>query len=502
MSGRAEVVLTGAEWREVLGVAALPPGWPKRFSGVTEDSRQVRPGWIFVAVSGTQTDGHRFLEDAVRRGAVGLVAGAAAGRGFSCPLVTVENPRTALAALAAARFGHPSRELVVAGVTGTNGKTTVTGYARQLFEGAGHACGLVGTVEYAFGMRRIPARRTTPGPVELQELLRSMREAACTHCMMEVSSHALSQQRVDSLQFAAAVFTNLSQDHLDYHGTMEAYFQAKAQLFAFPELKVRIVGEDAWSDRLAAMYPGEVLRCGLGAGMDVRAALLGVDRDGSTLGVESPWGRGELRLPAVGEHNVRNALQAAALAAGLGVSWAQVLDGLQQVKAAPGRMESIPSAVGRVLVDYAHTPDALANVLRTLRPLVKGRLVVVFGCGGDRDRAKRPQMAAEAARYGDLLLLTQDNPRTEDPNRIFGDMLQGIPDAVSLEVIPDRAAAIHRAVEVMAEADLVLIAGKGHETMQEFAGCKVPFDDREVAREAIRRRNERLVQGEGGHDGI
>ena len=199
---------------------------------------------------------------------------------------------------------------------------------------------------------------------------------------------------------------------------------------------------------------------------------------------------------------MRNALQAAALAAGLGVSWAQVLDGLQQVKAAPGRMESIPSAVGRVLVDYAHTPDALANVLRTLRPLVKGRLVVVFGCGGDRDRAKRPQMAAEAARYGDLLLLTQDNPRTEDPNRIFGDMLQGIPDAVSLEVIPDRAAAIHRAVEVMAEADLVLIAGKGHETMQEFAGCKVPFDDREVAREAIRRRNERLVQGEGGHDGI
>lgn len=488
MAARGSVTLTPNAWRSTLGVSVLPSGWPPQVSGVTCDSRQVRPGQIFVAVRGTRNDGGAYIAEAVRRGAAAVVTETAPTFRVEKPVVKVEDARATLARLAAELNGHPSHHLKLVGVTGTNGKTTVTVFARQLLEACGHPCGLIGTVSYAFGSREIPARRTTPGAAELQELLRSMREADCTHCAMEVSSHAIDQKRVEALRIHTAVFTNLSQDHLDYHGDMDSYYAVKARLFDFPDLQHRIVGEDEASQKLASAHPGQVIRCGLGPENDVRAEILHADRDGSLLRILSPWGRGEVRLPTPGEHNVRNALQALASAMCAGADWGKCLAELAHLRPAPGRLESIPSDCGRVVVDYAHTPDAIANALQTLRPLVSGRLIVVFGCGGDRDRGKRAPMAARASEHADLLLLTQDNPRTEDPNHIFADMLAGIPDGMRMEVIPDRAAAIARGVSLLEENDLLLIAGKGHESVQEFASHRVPFDDREVARACLRQR--------------
>jgi len=495
MSGRGEAHLTPDAWRKTLGVSVLPSGWPAYVNGVSCDSRQVRPGQIFVAVRGTQTDGAAYIAEALKRGAAAVVAETAPTFRVEKPLVKVEDARVALARLAAELNGHPSRDLKVVGVTGTNGKTTVTVFIRQLLEACGLPCGLIGTVYYAFGSREIPSRRTTPGAAELQELLRSMREADCTHCAMEISSHAIDQKRIEALRLHTAVFTNLSQDHLDYHGDMESYYAVKARLFDVPDLQCRIVGEDESSLRLAAAHPGQVLRCGLGAENEVRADILHADRDGSLLRIRSPWGGGDVRLPIPGEHNVRNVLQALAAAMNAGAEWERCLAELQHLRSAPGRLEFIPSAIGRVVVDYAHTPDAIDNVLQTLRPLVKGRLILVFGCGGDRDRGKRAPMAARASERADLLLLTQDNPRTEDPNRIFADMLAGIPDGVRMEVIPDRSAAIARGIALLEEDDLLLIAGKGHETVQEFASHRVPFDDREVARACLRPRVDSVREG-------
>lgn len=491
--------LSPAEWRDVFG-GRMPSGWPKTVQGVTADSRQVRPGWVFVAIKGRDSDGHHFVDDAARRGAGGIVVERALFHRPSVPVWMVADSRSALSLLAAAYYEFPSKELHVTGVTGTNGKTSVTYFLRQLLETAGHPCGLIGTVSYAFGAREIPARRTTPGPAELQELLRSMRDAGCGHCAMEISSHALDQKRAEGVEVDTAVFTNLSQDHLDYHGDMESYFAAKLRLFAFPELKHRLTGDGPWSERLAASFPGtDFLRCGLTERCEVRAKILRADASGSLLDFETPWGSGEAFLGLPGAHNVRNALQAMAAAVCAGAAWDGLLAQLPGLRAAPGRLEAVPSAVGRVLVDYAHTPDALAKVLETLRPLVSGRLIVVFGCGGDRDRTKRAPMAREVSRFADWMLLTQDNPRTEDSNRIFADMLGGIPDDQRMNVVPDREEAIRMGVEALETEDLLLIAGKGHETIQEFAGSRVPFDDREVARHCLRERDVSL-SGRGTED--
>lgn len=493
MSGR-ERILSPAEWRSLLG-GRLPSGWPKGIQGVTADSRQVRPGWIFVAVKGHESDGHHFVDDAARRGAAAVVTELPLAHRPAVPFWPVRDSRAALGLLASAFHGQPSASLHITGVTGTNGKTSVTFFLRQLLEENGRPCGLIGTVSYAFGPRDIPARRTTPGPAELQELLGAMRDAGCGHCAMEVSSHALDQKRADGVEFNTAVFTNLTQDHLDYHGEMESYFRAKQRLFSFPGLEHRLAGDDVWSRRLVEAFPrGEVLCCGLAEDCDVRAEILRAEASGSQLNLSSPWGRAEVWLGIPGEHNVRNVLHAVAAAVCAGVDWDAVVERIPVLRPAPGRLEAVPSALGRVLVDYAHTPDALAKVLETLRPLVSGRLIVVFGCGGDRDRSKRAPMAREVARFSDWMILTQDNPRTEDPNRIFGDMLAGIPDNQKMNVIPDRAQAVQTAVNALGADDLLLIAGKGHESQQEFANARVPFDDREVARRCVRERDASLME--------
>jgi UDP-N-acetylmuramoyl-L-alanyl-D-glutamate--2,6-diaminopimelate ligase len=485
MRGGQGVRIPESGWREALGVP-VPRGWPAVVFGVCADSRQVRPGYVFVAVKGLRQDGHGFLQDAIARGAVAVVAEDAVT--CAVPCVRVPDARIALAHACSTFFGHPARALRVTGITGTNGKTTVAFFLRQLLEAAGHPCGLLGTVHHSFGQREIPARQTTPGAPELHGLFASMREAGCGDCVMEVSSHAIDQDRVEGIPFAAAIFTNLSQDHLDYHRDMESYFQTKARLFAWESLRVRVAGEDAWSLRLTRERPGPWITCGLGEACAVRAVEARHDADGTSARLFSPWGEAEIRLPFPGEHNLRNALQSLAAACALGVPLATLLPVLPTLRPAPGRLEAVPCPVGRIYVDYAHTPDALARVLRALRPLAGGRLIVLFGCGGERDRGKRPLMAAEAAALADHLILTQDNPRGEDPQKIFDDMLAGLPPGAPAEVLPDRAAAIAHGVGLLAEGDLFLIAGKGHESEQKFAHHTVPFDDREVARDAVARR--------------
>jgi UDP-N-acetylmuramoyl-L-alanyl-D-glutamate--2,6-diaminopimelate ligase len=483
--GGVEPNFTAEEWRAILGKPA-PAGWPKSVRGVHADSRRIRPGFVFVAVQGSRGDGHRFIDDAVRRGAVAVLTETAGNA--TVPLVRVADTRASLARLSRAFYRFPDRELCLTGVTGTNGKTSVAGFVYQLLETAGVSTGLIGTVAYKFGHREIPARRTTPGPPELQELLRSMRNEGCSHAVMEVSSHALDQRRVEDLEFDTAVFTNLSRDHLDYHRTMEAYFEAKVRLFEFETLSRRVVGEDSWSDRLVERFGPDVIRCGLGGGCDVRAENLRTEVSGTTARVFSPWGDGEVRLRVPGAHNIRNLLQAMAVLGGEDIPFERILEAVEGLHAAPGRLERIPSSVGKVFVDYAHTPDALDKVLSTLRPLTRGKLTVVFGCGGDRDRSKRAPMVEAAARHADRLLVTTDNPRTEDPEQIFQDMREGLTGSEDMDVIPDRSEAIGRAVCELRDGDVVLIAGKGHETVQEIGHQQIPFDDRDAALRALRER--------------
>ncbi len=476
-------ILSHEEWLGVLGQQA-PKRWPKRLSGVQADSRRIRKGDIFVAIDGHQADGRDFIPDALRRGAVAIVCPSPPPFKLDTPYVESPEARKVLTRLAFALHDYPDRKLWVGAVTGTNGKTSVTTLAHQLLEAAGDPCGLLGTVAYHFGFRHIPARRTTPGAPELQELLSTMEHEGCRKVMMEVSSHALDQYRVEGLDLNCAVFTNLSQDHLDHHGDMENYFNIKARLFAFDSLQHRVVGEDEWSQRLAGMYP-DSLRCGLGPDCEVRAENLEYCSKGTCATLHSPWGSGTLCVPLPGEHNLRNTLQALSLACLAGQPLDKVLELCPRLVAAPGRLEEIPSPQGRVLVDYAHTPDAIEQALKTLRPLSAGRLIILYGCGGDRDQGKRPLMAQAAAKHADILIHSSDNPRSEDPFAIFDDMRSGLPAGQELQEILDRKEAIYEAIRMLEKEDILLIAGKGHEQVQEIGKLQVPFDDREIARKAI-----------------
>ncbi|MEX2607907.1 MAG: UDP-N-acetylmuramoyl-L-alanyl-D-glutamate--2,6-diaminopimelate ligase [Kiritimatiellia bacterium] len=478
------VSLTSAQWMELLGAA--PPGaWPKVLTGVQPDSRRVRQGDLFVAIDGVTGDGHRFVQDAIRRGAAGLITEHPLSQTMSIPEGVVPDSRAALTRISRALFECPDEELRITAVTGTNGKTSVAGYIHQLLQAMDLQAGLLGTVSYRFGMREIPARRTTPGAPELHEFLRAMVDAGCSDCVMEVSSHALDQKRVMDLKFHTAVFTNLSQDHLDYHPDMEAYFQTKARLFREYDLQNRLVGEDEWSMRLVKESGAEVLTCGLGKTCDVRASNIHLSLEGSRALFHSPWGEGPLRIPQPGEYNLRNALQALAVVAGYGCPVSDLLVAAGGLQAAPGRLQRIPSRRGTVFVDYAHTPDALYNVVGLLSGLTQGRVLVVFGCGGDRDRSKRPLMVQAAAAFADELILTLDNPRTEDPDQIFADMKAGLEEGVSYRILEDRAGAIEKGVQMMQPEDILLIAGKGHETVQQIGALQLPFDDREVAAKAL-----------------
>ncbi len=474
----------------VVGAAAAV-----EITGLAYDSRQVRGGALFFCVPGLRSDGHDYAESAVRAGAAALVVERPLG--VDVPEVLVPSVRAAMGPVAARFYGDPSATLQVVGVTGTNGKTTTAFLVRALLEASGRRTGLLGTVKSVVGGQERLVERTTPEAIDLQADLRAMLDGGERACAIEVSSHALELGRTGGVRFAAAIFTNLTQDHLDFHGTMEEYFQAKRRLFVPTAPGVSVVNlDDPYGRRLAAELPGAVTFA-VDRDADYRARDVRVGHDGCHLRLETPLGSRSLALPLPGRFNVANALGALAAVHALGGDLDTLVAALERGVRVPGRFEPVEEGQEfAVLVDYAHTPDSLENVLAAARELIGagGRVVCVFGAGGDRDRGKRPLMGEIAARLAEIVVVTSDNPRSEEPGAIIAEILEGaargrVVGAPAVAVEADRRAAIDRAIAAVQPGDVVVIAGKGHEQGQEFAdGQKVPFDDVTVAREALRKR--------------
>lgn len=467
-----------------------------KVEGVSSDSRTVRRGWIFVALPGSALDGASFARDAAARGAAAVVWNAAPDPALNLCQVRVADPRRALARIAALLHGFPGGQLTVIGITGTNGKTTTAYLSRDILRSAGLNPGLTGTVQYEVGSRTIPAGRTTPDATLVQSLLGQMVNAGCKSAVMEVSSHGLVQHRVDCVDFDVGVFTNLTGDHLDYHGSMEEYFQAKRLLFAGlgRGRKAKtwgVVGcDDEWGRRLAAEkgFAAELVSYGLDGAHAVRAESLKLRANGMSFRAVTPWGSVDIESPMLGRHNVRNILAALAATGCVGVDLATAARVLAAGTAVPGRLELVGRRGGfSVYVDYAHTDDALRNVLSSLREITTGRIILMFGCGGNRDATKRPRMAAVASELADHTVLTLDNPRKEDPGVILAQIRAGLRAGCSYEEHLDRREAIRAALAAARAGDTVLLAGKGHEVCQEFANLTAPFDDRQVAREELGR---------------
>lgn len=464
----------------------------RNVDAIAYDSRRVQANGIFVALRGEKSDGNRFVDQAIEKGATVIVTETEL-RNPRATTVQVENTRTALADLAAAFYQHPMRRLKLAAVTGTNGKTTTTFLIKHICENARMRCGLIGTVRYEIGERVLPAIRTTPEALEIQELLGQMLNAGCKAAAMEVSSHALAQERTRGLEWDVAVFTNLTQDHLDFHGSMDRYFAEKAKLFTAlaqqaKKNAVAVVNiDDRYGEKLIDRIGKEIpiVTYGMGTRADFRASNYRPDFSGTSYQLDA---RGKIflvRLPLIGRFNVANSLAALAAANTLGISLRDAILSLGKSPQVPGRLEAVQAKRQfQVFVDYAHTPDALLNVLKTLRELSPRKLIVVFGCGGDRDRQKRPLMAHAADNNADFSIITSDNPRKEDPDEIIAEVEKGF-RSDRYETITDRAEAIARAVSLAEPRDIVLIAGKGHETYQEFADNTIPFDDLQIARRAL-----------------
>ena len=502
----------GTAMSELL--AALPEkrvlgDLPRSVSSISVDSRRVEPGGCFVAVPGFKQDGRRFIPEAVRRGATVVVTEGEPVAGLSVAQVLVPSVRVSLARLAGAFYAHPSRQLTLVGITGTNGKTTTSYLVEALLRARGLATGVIGTIQYVLGNETRPASQTTPEALDLQSMLAQMRDGGVRGVAMEVSSHALSLARADGLAFDVAVFTNLTQDHLDFHRTLENYRLAKRRLFELlaespkPVRTAVVNADDPAGATMAQGLDVAVLPFGLGPAARVRAVEHVSSIDGIRMTVETPRGRVGLTSPLIGEHNVMNLLGAVATGLALGLEPPAIAEALAAVGTVPGRFEQVRTGQPfLVVVDYAHTPDALERVLTTARKLTCGRLGVVFGCGGDRDRTKRPIMGGHAARLSDLVWVTSDNPRSEKPEAIIDEILAGIDGADRasgrIQVEPDRKKAIEAAIEAARSNDTVVIAGKGHETEQIIGDRITPFDDRAVARLVLdRRRNDESADGSG-----
>ena len=456
------------------------------------DSRRVQQGSLFIAIHGEKADGNNFVSASLERGAVAIASERPAPAEQKSLWIHVQNARQALSAMAREFYSHPDERLMLVGITGTNGKTTTSYLLESIFQAAGLPCGVFGTIEYRFAGRTLPAVNTTPESLDLisyfAELLKSGGRAAA----MEVSSHALAQERVWGIRFSAAVFTNLTQDHLDYHKDFEHYFQAKRRLFEGlgtppPELAV-INADDPWGKRLLGLGSPRTLTYGVNPGAQVRVKQSQLRTDGIHATLSTPKGDLEVSSPLIGHANLMNILAASSAAVGLGIENAKIVEGLANRKVVPGRLERVDEGQPfLVLVDYAHTDDALRNVLNTARGLTKNRLIVVFGCGGDRDRGKRPLMGEAAGSLSDLAVLTSDNPRSEDPLRIMSDALVGLQKTGKPYIAEvDREIAIRKALAEAREGDVVVLAGKGHETYQVLKDHTIPFDDRAVARAALR----------------
>lgn len=464
-------------------------------AGVTYDSRRVTPGMVFVAIRGQNADGHDFIANAIDRGAAGIIC---ERNGFASPRATkikVPDAREALARAAAAYYQHPSSQLKIIGVTGTNGKTTVAFMVKQILEAAGTKTGLIGTVRYEIGDRVIPAQRTTPEALEIQQMMAQMLRAGCRACVMEVSSHALEQKRVCGVEFDVAIFTNLTQDHLDFHGSMENYFAAKQKLFtALRQSRKRgtavINLDDESGSRLSRAASGEAqLTYAINSRATLRALSVQLGKNETKFAVETPETTFACRVPLIGRHNVQNALAAIGTARALGIEPATIQQALGSLSQVPGRLERVDAGQPfGVFVDYAHTEDALRNVLTTIREMTTGRVLLAFGCGGNRDAGKRPKMGKVAAEFADFNVITSDNPRKESPAKIAEQIETGFRQARPdrYRIVLDRQRAIEEIIQEARAGDIVLIAGKGHETYQELEDTVVPFDDRVHARETLK----------------
>jgi len=473
---------------------------PATVSGIADDSRRVERGDCFVAVPGFKADARRFVAQAVERGAGLILTEGAAPPMAGVPTVLVPSARTALGRLADVYYGHPSRDLTLVGITGTNGKTTTSYLVEALLQTVGLRTGVIGTIQYVLGDERRPAGQTTPEPLALQSMLAHMRDRGVRGVAMEVSSHALALARVDTLTFDVAVFTNLTQDHLDFHGTFEAYRAAKRHLFELlaqspkPRRTAVVNADDPAGPAMTRDLPLSVLTFGLDPHADVRALEHASTLDGIRLVADTPRGRVELTSPLIGEHNVMNLLGAIATGLALDLDTRAIARALGAVGTVPGRFEQVRAGQPfLVVVDYAHTPDALERVLVTARKLTRGRLGVVFGCGGDRDRGKRPIMGEIAARLADRVWITSDNPRSERPEAVVDEVAAGVMRVTGAHdrwvAQVDRRAAIAAALAWAEPGDSVVIAGKGHETYQIVGAETLAFDDREVAREIVRARS-------------
>ncbi len=466
----------------------------REVTGLTYDSRRVGPGMIFVAIPGQNTDGHQFISNAIDRGAAAVICQTNGFIPRRATKIKVLDSREALAKASAIFYGHPSAKLKVIGITGTNGKTTVAFLIKHMLEVAGVRTGLIGTVRYEIGDRVIPAQRTTPEALEVQQMMSQMTRAGCAACVMEVSSHALDQKRVNDVQFDVALFTNLTRDHLDYHGTMEAYYLAKRRLFqsrpAEGKRRTAVINiDDAYGSRLRDESNIEIqLTYGTHEKAVLRVTEMGLGAETTRLVVQTPRGRIACAMNLIGRHNVYNALAALGAGLALEIPTEEMTRALETMPPVPGRLEAIRQGQPfSVFVDYAHTDDALRNVLTTLRELARGRLLVLFGCGGNRDAGKRPAMGRVAAELADYSLVTSDNPRKEPAAEIARQIVAGYREARAdgCGVELDRSRAIDEIMRMARPGDIVLIAGKGHETYQEFEDTVVPFDDRVCASETL-----------------
>jgi UDP-N-acetylmuramoyl-L-alanyl-D-glutamate--2,6-diaminopimelate ligase len=469
-------------------------------SAITYDSRRAMAGSVFVALRGLKADGAAFASQAISRGSALVIAETPRPPDETTPWLTVSDARLALALLADAFYEHPSRRMLVVGVTGTNGKTTTSYLLASILDAAGLKAGLLGTVSYRLGVEEREASRTTPEAPDVQQLLAEMIRQDCKSAVMEVSSHALALKRVDGMRFAAGIFTNLTRDHLDFHEDMETYFQAKRRLFEMlpPDAPGVINLDDPRGASLLDAVKRPVTFA-ITKPADVTPGPLEFTLSGLSFDVRTPAGAVRVQSKLVGRPNVSNILAASATAVALDLPLEAVAAGVQSLPGVPGRFEvvSSPEDEVTVVVDYAHTDDALRNLLETARPLAPQRLITIFGCGGDRDRTKRPLMGMVAARLSDVVVITSDNPRSEDPARIIEEIKRGIPAggqggrSQDVQAIVDRREAIERAIEQAGPGDLLLIAGKGHEKYQQIRDRVLPFDDAQVARTALERRRKR-----------
>ncbi len=459
-------------------------------TGVTDDSREVRPGFLFVARKGGRADGHDHIPEAIEKGAVAVILEREIAK-VDAVTIRVPDSTKVLARVSSRFWGDPSRRLMLVGITGTNGKTTVSLLVQGILNEAGNPCGRIGTLGYEVGDETLPAYNTTPGAPQVQRLLDRMKRAGMTSCSMEVSSHALALGRVQECRFDTRVFTNLTRDHLDFHSTMEAYFAAKRLLFepgyAKPDTISVINRDDRWGERLIRQCSGPVLTYGMSPGADVRA----LDSESTIHGLQftAVTSRGEIRIQSSlsGNYNLYNLLAAVAAGIAMDLPNTAIACGISNVTAIPGRFEKIPGPGFTVVVDYAHTDDALKRLLKSARKFCRGKLITVFGCGGDRDPGKRPVMGRVAATLSDRVVITSDNPRTENPEKIIREIRAGIPRhaKAGIETIVDRRRAIVCGIRKAGKGDIVVVAGKGHEDYQITGEIRIHFDDREEVRRAI-----------------